>query len=97
MVPDLVTCGKGMTGGYMPVGAVLASERIVAALAKTRLHPRLHVLPQPGDRRRRLETLDILERRGPRGALAGPGREALLGRLQGLCAIPTSATCAAAA
>jgi hypothetical protein len=32
VAPDLVTCGKGMSGGYMPVGAVLASERIVAAL-----------------------------------------------------------------
>jgi adenosylmethionine-8-amino-7-oxononanoate aminotransferase len=30
--PDLVTCGKGMSGGYMPVGAVLASERVAAAL-----------------------------------------------------------------
>ena len=30
--PDLITCGKGMSGGYMPVGAVLASGRIVAAL-----------------------------------------------------------------
>jgi adenosylmethionine-8-amino-7-oxononanoate aminotransferase len=33
-LPDLVTCGKGMSGGYMPVGAVLASERIVAALER---------------------------------------------------------------
>jgi adenosylmethionine-8-amino-7-oxononanoate aminotransferase len=33
VAPDLVTCGKGMSGGYMPVGAVLASERVVAALA----------------------------------------------------------------
>jgi adenosylmethionine-8-amino-7-oxononanoate aminotransferase len=32
--PDIVTCGKGMAGGYMPVGAVLASERVVAAVAK---------------------------------------------------------------
>jgi adenosylmethionine-8-amino-7-oxononanoate aminotransferase len=32
VVPDIVTCGKGMSGGYMPVGAVLAGERIVAAL-----------------------------------------------------------------
>jgi adenosylmethionine-8-amino-7-oxononanoate aminotransferase len=32
--PDLVTCGKGMTGGYMPVGAVLASERIVEAVSR---------------------------------------------------------------
>jgi adenosylmethionine-8-amino-7-oxononanoate aminotransferase len=30
--PDLITCGKGMSGSYMPVGAVLASDRIVAAL-----------------------------------------------------------------
>ena len=30
--PDLVTCGKGMSGSYMPVGAVLASDRIVDAL-----------------------------------------------------------------
>jgi adenosylmethionine-8-amino-7-oxononanoate aminotransferase len=34
VAPDLVTCGKGMSGGYMPVGAVLASERLVAALEK---------------------------------------------------------------
>lgn len=34
VVPDILTCGKGMSGGYMPVGAVLASERVVAALAK---------------------------------------------------------------
>ena len=34
IVPDLITCGKGMSGGYAPVGAVLASERIVSALAE---------------------------------------------------------------
>lgn len=34
VAPDIVTCGKGMSGGYMPAGGVLASERIVAALAK---------------------------------------------------------------
>src|SRR4030095_1099164 len=33
--PDLLTCGKGMSGGYAPVGAVLASERVVAAIAKS--------------------------------------------------------------
>jgi hypothetical protein len=32
VVPDLMTCGKGMSGGYMPVGAVLASGRVVEAL-----------------------------------------------------------------
>jgi adenosylmethionine-8-amino-7-oxononanoate aminotransferase len=32
--PDLVTCGKGMSGGYAPVGAVLASEKVVSAIAE---------------------------------------------------------------
>ena len=30
--PDIVTCGKGMSGGYMPVGGVLVRPEIVAAL-----------------------------------------------------------------
>ncbi len=33
--PDIVTSGKGMSGGYMPVGGVLASERILATLARS--------------------------------------------------------------
>jgi len=33
--PDIVTCGKGMSGGYAPVGGVLISERIVEALSST--------------------------------------------------------------
>lgn len=35
VTPDIVTCGKGMSGGYMPVGGVLASERIARALAES--------------------------------------------------------------
>lgn len=34
VVPDILTCGKGMSGGYAPAGGALASERIVATLAK---------------------------------------------------------------
>ncbi|PYQ06553.1 MAG: aspartate aminotransferase family protein [Acidobacteria bacterium] len=33
-LPDILTCGKGMSGGYMPVGAVLASERIVSEVQR---------------------------------------------------------------
>ena len=29
VVPDIVTCGKGMAGGYAPVGAVLTTDQIV--------------------------------------------------------------------
>jgi adenosylmethionine-8-amino-7-oxononanoate aminotransferase len=32
--PDLVTCGKGMSGGYMPVGAVLASDEVVETVER---------------------------------------------------------------
>ncbi|ORM63578.1 aspartate aminotransferase family protein [Pantoea rodasii] len=32
VVPDLVTIAKGLGGGYQPIGAVLASEKIVTAL-----------------------------------------------------------------
>jgi adenosylmethionine-8-amino-7-oxononanoate aminotransferase len=34
IVPDLMTIAKGLGGGYQPVGAVLASTRIVEALRK---------------------------------------------------------------
>jgi adenosylmethionine-8-amino-7-oxononanoate aminotransferase len=33
IVPDLVTCAKGLGGGYQPIGAVLLSERIYRAFA----------------------------------------------------------------
>lgn len=32
VVPDLVTIAKGLGGGYQPIGAVLASEKIVSTL-----------------------------------------------------------------
>jgi hypothetical protein len=32
VAPDIVTCGKGMTSGYAPVGAVLASDGVVDAV-----------------------------------------------------------------
>lgn len=32
VVPDIVTIAKGLGGGYQPIGAVLASEKIIAAL-----------------------------------------------------------------
>jgi adenosylmethionine-8-amino-7-oxononanoate aminotransferase len=28
-VPDMITCAKGMTSGYSPIGAMIASERLV--------------------------------------------------------------------
>ena len=30
MVPDIITCAKGMTSGYVPMGAAIISDRLVA-------------------------------------------------------------------
>ena len=28
VVPDIITCGKGMTSGYFPMGAMIANEKL---------------------------------------------------------------------
>ncbi len=35
-VPDMVTCAKGMTSGYSPIGAMIASDRIMAPFLEGR-------------------------------------------------------------
>lgn len=35
VVPDLLTCGKGLTGGYLPLSAVLATEAVYEAFLGT--------------------------------------------------------------
>ena len=46
--PDMITCAKALSSGYMPIGAVMVSEPIYAgdgeAVGKNRrLQPRLHL------------------------------------------------------
>jgi hypothetical protein len=65
VAPDLVTCGKGMSGGYMPVGAVLASARIVEAVeAAGGFTHGFTFSHHPVTAAACLQTLEILEREG---------------------------------
>ena len=52
VTPDLLTCGKGLTGGYLPLSAVLAREEVYEAFlgapaAGPHLLPRPHLHGQP--------------------------------------------------
>jgi adenosylmethionine-8-amino-7-oxononanoate aminotransferase len=89
VVPDLVTCGKGMSGGYMPVGAVLVGEKVFSALAGS---PRGFVhgftfSHNPVTAAACLATLDILEKEDlvERSRILG---EKAVGRLDALRAHP---------
>ena len=50
VVPDLLTCGKGLTGGYLPLSAVLATDEVYEAFLGPAGHdplPRPYVHGQP--------------------------------------------------
>jgi adenosylmethionine-8-amino-7-oxononanoate aminotransferase len=86
--PDLVTCGKGMAGGYMPVGAVLASEAIVETVERAGGFVNGFTFSHhPVTAAAALATLEILERERlvERAAVVG---ERALARLQALRARP---------
>jgi adenosylmethionine-8-amino-7-oxononanoate aminotransferase len=86
--PDLVTCGKGMSGGYMPAGAVLATDEIVETVERAGgfVHG-FTFSHHPVTAAACLATLDILERERlvERAGLMG---ERALARLQDLRARP---------
>jgi adenosylmethionine-8-amino-7-oxononanoate aminotransferase len=60
--PDVVVCGKGMSGGYMPVGGVLASDRVVDAVARGGFVHGFTFSHNPVTAAACLATLDILEK-----------------------------------
>jgi adenosylmethionine-8-amino-7-oxononanoate aminotransferase len=65
--PDLVTCAKGITSGYMPLGAVLVSGRVREPFWAADAPPLLHggtYAGHPGACVAGLANLDILEREG---------------------------------
>jgi adenosylmethionine-8-amino-7-oxononanoate aminotransferase len=63
VVPDIITCGKGMTSGYFPMGAMIANERLYAPFRKgtnTFLHG-FTFGGHPGGAAVALANLDVLE------------------------------------
>lgn len=64
--PDMLVCSKGLTAGYMPMSAVVLSERICEALRRNSAVPFGHGFTQGGNpvsAAVALETLDIYEER----------------------------------
>jgi adenosylmethionine-8-amino-7-oxononanoate aminotransferase len=61
VAPDIVTCGKGMSGGYAPVGAVLASDAILEEVSKGGFVHGFTFSHNPVVAAACLETLEILE------------------------------------
>ena len=65
--PDLLCLGKGITGGYLPLAATLASEEIFAAFLApyeqfARVLPRPYLHRQSARRAVALANLDVFER-----------------------------------
>jgi adenosylmethionine-8-amino-7-oxononanoate aminotransferase len=65
-VPDLITCAKGMTSGYSPIGAMIASDRVMEPfLADTVMFPHGYTFGgHPVSAAVALANLDLMEREG---------------------------------
>lgn len=88
--PDIITCAKGLTSGYLPLGAVIFSDRIWQAMAEggARWFTSGYTYSgHPVACAAALTNIDILEREGllPRAAAMG---DYLLARLKPLEALP---------
>ena len=67
--PDMITCAKGITSGYAPLGAMIASDRLMEPFLQGRqlVRPRLHLRRSPGlDRGRPAQPADLRGGEGPR-------------------------------
>ena len=72
-VPDMITCAKGMTSGYSPIGACIISDRLAEPFYKgdnTFLHGYTFG-GHPVSAAVGLANLDIFEQRGPQPARPG--------------------------
>ena len=66
VIPDIITCGKGMTSGYFPMGAMIANERLYEPFRKGTMSF-LHGFTfggHPAGAAVALKNIEILEREG---------------------------------
>jgi adenosylmethionine-8-amino-7-oxononanoate aminotransferase len=84
VVPDLMTCGKGLTGGYLPLSAVLATDDVYQAFlgtpssGRTFFHGHTYTA-NPLCAAAAIANLDLMAARGTVGAAARVGE--LIGSL----------------
>lgn len=86
--PDIITCGKGLTSGYVPGGAVLARGEIVDAVHRSGFPHGFTFSHNPVVAAAGLAVLDYVERHGlvERARVMG---EHLMKRLEGLLDLPS--------
>ena len=75
--PDMITCAKGITSGYAPLGAMIATDRLMEPFLHGHgvVRPRLHLRRPPGlDRGRDGQPRHLREREDPRARPRQRGR-----------------------
>ena len=102
VAPDLLCLAKGITGGYLPLAATLATERVYegflgALRGVPDLLPRPHLHGQPARLRRRARDARRVRARSARSSSSQPKIELLEQLLEPVARTRTCARCAAAA
>ena len=97
--PDMITCAKGITSGYAPLGAMIATDRLFEPFLEGHhvVHARLHVRRPPRLDRRRAGEPRHLRARGHQRARAAPTRTRSAPRSRSCSTCRSSATSAATA
>ncbi|MFC7575120.1 aspartate aminotransferase family protein [Klenkia terrae] len=100
-VPDMITCAKGMTSGYSPIGAMIASDRVMEPFLRPGVSfPHGYTFGgHPVSSAVALANLDIFERRAststcwrPRARSAAPWRSCPICRSSATSAATASST-----
>ena len=97
--PDMITCAKGLTSGYSPLGAMIATRPADGAVPAGQhdVPPRLHLRRPPGLDRGRDGQPRHLRARGPQPARAATTRAPSARRWRSCTTCRSSATSAATA